>query len=199
MPHSSQTLSSYYPTIEGIYTVCIKKLRNRKIIHFCSRNASALPWIGLKQKWSILTTFVFLLFIIPSSKMVNSNRVGWDMNSIFEKLISPKNVFESKLCCRPWCPPHKLNYSLWSSRWTYKYNKYDTSRAVPGALAHRRQNGCLGGPKLPTWSRKWFYRIFACSNPLSLNKFFNLSTPSIWNKDEGGKAKKGGKGWERRK
>ena len=42
MPHSSKTLSSYYPTIGGIYSVFMKKLRNRKITNFCSWNALAL-------------------------------------------------------------------------------------------------------------------------------------------------------------
>ena len=30
MPHSSQTLSSFYPTIEGIYTVFIKKAQEQE-------------------------------------------------------------------------------------------------------------------------------------------------------------------------
>ena len=38
----AQTLSLYYPTIDGIYTVCIKKTQEREITQFCSRNASAL-------------------------------------------------------------------------------------------------------------------------------------------------------------
>ena len=72
MSQSSKTLSSYYPTIGGIYTVCIKKIRNGKITNFCYQNASALFSALIDSPFGELT-------IVIRTKNITITVVPWSV------------------------------------------------------------------------------------------------------------------------
>ena len=80
----------------------------------------------------------------------------------------------------------------------------NTSLTATGALAHRLQRlqnlkWTLVGPKMAKGVWKGVYpQVFGRSRQLSLNKFFDPSTPSMRKGRDGERKKKGGKNREKK-
>ena len=91
------------------------------------------------------------------------------------------------------CLRNHQNYSEEPSGLLTSKAMYNTSLAAPGALAHRLQNpkwppGC---PKMANGVWKGVYpEVFGRSKQLSLNKFFDPSTPSMGKGNSEGKERR---------
>ena len=126
MPHNSKTLSLYYPTIGGIYSVFMKNFRNRKITNFCSWNALALSSAlrvdydeciqvsdGMKKYGTdvdaSVTMWLMENYIYRASLKFGKYRAFQILGLTFSQLVV--KIFWSKLVFKGECKPKNLWFS----------------------------------------------------------------------------------------